>query len=550
MKNNEKLLYTIGEVKDKSVPDVPEKKPGTLWMKLSAAGCGVAAAALLGIVILGGGQGEQPPYGGGTSDVVTNYDPGQSTADNSETTETEPGTTTSPVDWAEITIYPEFSYQPEDKELVHFSANISNIKGAAAEGFGAYDNELEEMLSQNPWNESMKLETLPVYHNAVMDNWLSKTSYGGFCMYLSEEQMNAMAESAAYLLGTEIASRNTFYDAYLEGFDEAPTDEQLEAAPTMPYQLDAKCADGTEIQVDGAGQIWIRFDPSVQHPDGYGLDESETKQECMDYIMEKFSGLLQFKAPIAYSLNSNSMSVYDSAGNAVQKILNYSLYNARFFGDADGDLSQIYIDNAFISSRYIGDYPIITPDKAREMLLEGKFVANIWGGYIKNGAVSEEDIGGVELMYRYSGRHEENYQPYYCFYVELDREEEFYENFPGMTYYGAFYVPAVSEEYIGELTQWYALSKPAEDQNGNYGKDNYQDDPYEFIGGIEQIVKNSDTIEGMYQALNEFDTNGRIDKILISFDGVPVTVAEGELKKGMLFEVYYDNEASWFEFRL
>lgn len=544
MKNNEKLLYTIGEVNEKEVPDAPEKKPGTLWMKLSAAGCGVAAAALLGVVILGGGRGEQPPHGGYTSEPITNYDPGQSTV----TTEHEPAITTSGIDWAEVTVYPQFSYQPEEKELVSFSANINNLGSKGVEGFGAYDNELDEMLSRNPWNESMKLETLPVYHSAVSDNWLSKTAF--IYMYLSEEQMNAMAENVAYLLGTEIASRDTFYDVYLEGFNEPPTPEQAEAAPSMPYQLNAKCADGTEIQVDGAGQIWIYFEPPVQHPNGYSLDESETKQECMDYLTEKFSGLLQFEAPTAYSLNTNSMTVYDSAGSAVQNILNYSLYNARFYGDADGDLNQIYIDNAFVAAEYMGDYPIITVDEAREMLLEGKFVANIDDSFFKNGVVSEEDIGGVELLYRYAGRHEENYQPYYCFYVELEREDEFHENFPGLTYYGAFYVPAVSEEYIGELTQWYTFSEPAEDQYGDYGKDNYQEDPYEFIGGIEQIVKNSDTIEGMYQALNQFDTNGRIDKILISFDGVPITVTEGELKKGMLLEVYYDNEESWFEFKL
>lgn len=542
MKNNEKLLYMIGEADESNVPDAPEKRPSTLWMKLSAAGCGVAAAALLAIVILGGGRGEQPPSGGGTSD----HDPEQSTPDISDSSETTEQS--SPVDWAEITVYPEFSYQPEDKELEHFSANINNLGSKGVEGFGVYKGGLEEILSQNPWNESMELEALPVYHNAVSDNWLSKTGF--IYMYLSEEQMNVMAENVAHLLGTEIASRDTAYDVYLAGFNEPPTPEQIEAAPSMPYQLNAKCADGTKIQVDGAGQIWILFEPPVQHPDGYGLDESETKQECMEYLTEKFSGLLQFKAPKAYSLSSNSMSVYDSAGSVVQNILGYSLYNARFYGDADGDLNEIYIDNAFIASQYMGDYPVITVDKAREMLLDGKFVANIWDGYIKNGAVSEEDIGGVELIYRYTGRHEENYQPYYCFYVELDREEEFAENFPGMTYYGAFYVPAVSEEYIGELTQWYTFPEPAEDQYGDYGKDNYQEDPYEFIGGIEQIVKNSDTIEGMYQALNEFDTDGRIDKILISFDGVPITAAEGELKEGMLFEVYYDNEASWFEFKL
>ena len=78
--------------------------------------------------------------------------------------------------------------------------------------------------------------------------------------------------------------------------------------------------------------------------------------------------------------------------------------------------------------------------------------------------------------------------------------------------------------------------------------ENYQDSGEgEFIGGVQRVVKESATVEEMYQALEKFDTEGRIDKILISFDGRPVT--EGRLVQGLNFEVYYDNEASWFIFQ-
>lgn len=78
--------------------------------------------------------------------------------------------------------------------------------------------------------------------------------------------------------------------------------------------------------------------------------------------------------------------------------------------------------------------------------------------------------------------------------------------------------------------------------------ENYQDPGEgEFISGVQRVVKESATVEEMYQALEKFDTEGRIDKILISFDGRPVT--EGRLVQGLNFEVYYDNEASWFVFQ-
>ena len=84
--------------------------------------------------------------------------------------------------------------------------------------------------------------------------------------------------------------------------------------------------------------------------------------------------------------------------------------------------------------------------------------------------------------------------------------------------------------------------------HAGYGKDNYQDDPAEFIFGVQHIIQDSDTVEEMCQALEEFDTEGRIDKVLLSLDGVPV--ADGDIRQGMYCEVYYDNETSSFNFSI
>ena len=89
-------------------------------------------------------------------------------------------------------------------------------------------------------------------------------------------------------------------------------------------------------------------------------------------------------------------------------------------------------------------------------------------------------------------------------------------------------------------------TEETDDPHAGYVKETYQD-PGEFIFGIERLVRESATVEEMYQAVEKFDTEGRIDKILISFDGKPVT--EGRLVQGLSFEVYYDNEESWFMFQ-
>lgn len=87
-----------------------------------------------------------------------------------------------------------------------------------------------------------------------------------------------------------------------------------------------------------------------------------------------------------------------------------------------------------------------------------------------------------------------------------------------------------------------------DDPYAGYGKDNYQEDPAEFIFGVQHIIQDSHSIEEMYQALAEFDAEGRIDKVLLSFDGVPA--ADGDIRQGMYCEVYYDNETSWFNFSI
>lgn len=99
----------------------------------------------------------------------------------------------------------------------------------------------------------------------------------------------------------------------------------------------------------------------------------------------------------------------------------------------------------------------------------------------------------------------------------------------------------VDSEYAGAATDG------DDDPFAGYVKENNYEDPAEFIFGIQKIVQKSDTFEEMYQAIEEFDTENRIDEILITYGGVPVTATEGELKQGSHFTVYYDGE-SWFTF--
>ena len=95
-------------------------------------------------------------------------------------------------------------------------------------------------------------------------------------------------------------------------------------------------------------------------------------------------------------------------------------------------------------SRKIGDYPIISPDKAQELLAESHYLTSVPYEF-----PGEAYVKKVELVYR-TGALETYYMPYYRFYVELPEETQ--EN--GLITYGAYYVPAVESRYISNMPTW------------------------------------------------------------------------------------------------
>ena len=457
MKNNEKLLDAIGEVNEDKVPDAPEKKPKSLWMKLSAVGCGVAAAALLGIVILGGGMREQPPsqFGGGSGDIThagheqqtgetTEPIPEVTTSailseDTSIATTAEPPDVTTSVALAEI--YPEYNWEKKEGDLEPITPSLA-IGGMGFEGITVNDpSELIKEISGNPWTEDMNFGQLPVFHNAASDNWLSR---GGVAIHLSEEEMTRMAKTVASMLDTEAISLKTEYGEYVEYDGDYPTQEQFESAPMLAESVIAQCADDTEIVVYGGGNIRIEFGHIVQLP----LDTVEKWDKAGADVADKYKKLLQYENP-AFFEDSLYQCVYDKSGSELEQILNYHFKITRFCINEEGVLWLVWMDNAFCTAEYLGDYPVITLDEAQEMLLDGKYITTVPDDFIREGGISADDILIGKLVYR-CGVSEKYYMPYYRFHVELKDSEYMGEGY----HYGAFYVPAVSEEYLSDLTVW------------------------------------------------------------------------------------------------
>ena len=128
----------------------------------------------------------------------------------------------------------------------------------------------------------------------------------------------------------------------------------------------------------------------------------------------------------------------------MEDILNYKYNCVRFYPDDNGKLSLIRIYNGLSCAENLGDYPIISTDEAYKLLLKGHYITSV-----PYAITDAELICKVELVYRNS-RTEKTFLPYYRFYVELPEMRR--EN--GLTDYGAYYVPAIQEEYIRNMPLW------------------------------------------------------------------------------------------------
>lgn len=403
MNNKEILLDVIGDTSPELIPDISPKKKKRRAIKWAAAGVGICAAAVIAcIAIFPGGEKSSvniSPYSG----------------------------------------LPQISGSKKAG-----SEKISSEITFGAMGYEAlmvYD--ISELDTPNPWSEDSGITELPVFRNLAYTG----NEGGRTALYLTEEQMTGIAENTASSLNTDITQTEI---VYLRDFMMNVPERFYDGV----YSVEAECSDKTKITVYGGGKIRIDFD-GRSLPGEYSFTYSETSGEeaeaTLKYLTEEYSSVLAFGEPACYSYadrsyfgeESRSYYVYDASGDTVQDILNYNLSNAQFCPDDYGNLMCIWLDNAFCSAEYLGDYPIISSDDAKALLLADSYISTVPDEYINGGSIAEDDIAKSELVYRTYNA--EYYQPYYKFYVELDASG--FEIDDGLHDYGIFYVPAVEAEY-------------------------------------------------------------------------------------------------------
>lgn len=326
--------------------------------------------------------------------------------------------------------------------------------GFGFEGFAVYD--ISEYRRGNPWSPDMKLTTLPVYRNGAYD-----PSRVGVPRGFTEEEMKEQLERYADALGLTILSTETRWeDIYLE----------LHGPETkrMAIRVEAQTDDG-ELRVVASGNA--SYTPTRERarlPKGYRFTNSSTTDDeamkTLAYLTELYADVLDIAEPVAvtcgdydcYGKFDRTYFIYDGAGTAEEIILNYNFRRVRFISDEHsvdaseksgaGALQRIVLGDGLLLAEKLGDYPIISADEAKELLLSGYGQSSVPSDYP---APTAETVEHVELIYRI-GALEEVLLPYYRFDVRLPDKSNCGAGL-GLKSYGVYYVPAIAAEYLTDM---------------------------------------------------------------------------------------------------
>lgn len=424
MKNNERLLRVLGDVRDDLIPDAEGKTGRRFPIKAAAAGALAAAAVIAGVFIL--------KNTGSIVDLAKE-------------------------EWEDYRIYKEISLDTAAKELPKLSRGELN-RGFEVELY----RDFSEYESNNPWNEEIKLSALPVFKNLAYNS-------EGLPPYLdSEEEMTEIAEKAARALGISIDETERLYSGKnkdkLYGIKAICGGEPLgiETASIVVY------GDRTLTVNLSSPSLTDKEKYGISLPDGYKAEYTvsdtdasrEEAEKTAAYLAESFKNLLQFKNPVSYSYKSSYRSdasgstvyrfygAYDRRESVSESIVSYNLAWAEFGCSPDGRITAVYLNNYLSSAEYIGDYPVISPEEAKNKLIGGDYLSVLSESDVAGGNFEGEAVVKTELVYL--NYRQEYFQPYYKFYVRLNREPHGSPYDKSLTPYGVFYVNAVTEEYLAE----------------------------------------------------------------------------------------------------
>lgn len=332
---------------------------------------------------------------------------------------------------AGMRLFPKDMETPRDlPNLPMITIGNNNLSGYGFEGYRVHD--ISELVNANPWNESLQIDTLPVYRNAITyDN-----GYDFFDPNADPDKMQTLLLEVADSLGLD-TNNVTIEQEFI-----------VENSPPTHLSINTEELD---IEVDQSLTVDVSFKTEVNLPEEYNFTIGAPYDDIADvaeYLKKQYDNYIVLNNPQTninggdYDIRGRQLydiEFFEGSENIIEQIINYN-FNRVEFGLVNNKLLLVRIFKPDLSKK-VGDYPIITPDEAYELLADGQYATS--APYELPGL---KYVKKVELIYR-TGQFESYYMPYYCFYAELPEEQREHE----LITYGAYYVPAVVSDYITNM---------------------------------------------------------------------------------------------------
>lgn len=297
---------------------------------------------------------------------------------------------------------------------------------------------LDQDYIQGPWNPSVKIEKLPVYRNLLLDTKKGYTPLGVERKALLSELKNLESK-----LG--IQTKNIEFESY-----------DSNAPANKANYLTARYNDAQlEVEINANGTKRLLYDKKII-PDEYNFFANTLSQhdaeKSLDYLAEKYAFLTGFKNPKKATFGNYNIYVefsreyhlYDEGKNVAESIVNYNLKRASFSPSTDEPSTYISLDDYTKSLELVGNYPIVSLQKASKLLRQGKYVSSVPYPITSKSEIAAIDIHYVPVPYI------EYWIPFYCFYVKLPLDTGNFTD-SRLHSYGIYYVPAIPNKYIKDL---------------------------------------------------------------------------------------------------
>jgi hypothetical protein len=287
----------------------------------------------------------------------------------------------------------------------------------------AYD--VSELLETgNPWTKDARISTLPVFKNPFTVDWSGAITAYNIPDHELTDTLYRLAD-VFHFKRAEIRDMN--YYLYIDN-----NDDMVRAFKDGGYGL--LCSSEKRDSIFENSEI-------VNKPTREGY------KKAIEHFMQEYPSVFPYGKPVCSSWNTYDydgkkiweFSVYDSKGSLAEQIVSFNFKNTIFHIDEDNKLFGFdrYQSDSFES---VGDYPIVTLEKARELLLAGKYYS------LSFDKPSDQYMKAVELCYVkwYTLQY---YMPYYKFYIE-QTDDIVPTGLKGIKNYGIYYVPAVPSQYF------------------------------------------------------------------------------------------------------